>query len=303
MGFITNSIPIVESAKNAYLNNLTIVNNIPKDGKKYDNTLTNFAIIDNGLAQAQEAIGSSSNVAQIAQTYMYSFPNEQKYINYVCILAVIAQCAIDNAKRTFDIDINSEISRISKEMDMKTNGYPAWWKPIQDKKRAKDGSSPFDNSKLNKSLICPMNYLYEVKIPSYRNTEPTLPMSYYFVKYPLEVSGRRSKKVEDLITKYMFYLRDYQINSNWENEDNRILNEIEYDELLEDLKKIYISNTYIGLTSHLIDRAFCITPAQKQNVELIKTMTDNNKSLLLKILYDINPNNVLKCFSKNLEQK
>lgn len=306
-GFITNSQPIIESAKNAYLNNSTIVNNIPMDGKKYDNTLTNFAIIDNGLAQAQEAIGSSSNVAQIAQTYMYSFPNEQKYIDYVCILAVIAQCAIDNAKRTFDIDINSEISRISKDMKIKTNGYPIWWKSIQDKKRAKDGSSPFDYGKINKSLICPMNYLYEMKIPTYRNKETTLPMSYYFTKYPLEISGRRSKKVEDLITKYMFYLRDYKIGLNWKNEDSRILNEIEYDELLEDLKKVYISNTYIGLTSYLIDRAFCITPQTKgatvREYRKLNSLTDNNKTLLLKILYDINPNNVIKCFNKNLKNE
>jgi len=93
MGFVTNQPQVVESAKNAYHNNPTIVNNIPKDGKKYSNTMANFAMIDNNLAKAQEAIGTSSNLAQIAQSYMYSFPNEQKYSDYVCILAVVAQVA------------------------------------------------------------------------------------------------------------------------------------------------------------------------------------------------------------------
>jgi len=297
MGFVTNNPPIVQSAYNAYQNDLTIVNNIPKDGKKYNNTLTNFAVIDNGLAQAQEAIGNSSNIAQIAQTYMYSFPNEQKYIDYVCILAVLAQCAIDNAKRSFDVNINSEIERISKDMHIKKNGYPIFWKSIQDSKRIKNGNKLFDTNKINKSLICPMNYLYSVKIPSFRSSESTLYMDYFFKPYKLDMDRRKSKKVEDLIAKYslMSFYRDK------ETEEDYILFTEEYENFLNELKTIYISNSYIGLTSWLIDRAFCITTAQKQNVETINNLTSKNKSLLLKVLYDINSQNVIKCFSKNIE--
>ena len=32
------------------------------------------------------------------------------------------QCAIDNAKRTFDIDLNEEIDRIKKDMNIEENG-------------------------------------------------------------------------------------------------------------------------------------------------------------------------------------
>ena len=73
---------MVEWAKFCYKNYPTIVNNIPKSKKTYDNTLENFACVDNNLAKAQEAIGISSNVAQLAQTYTYNF-NEQKYKDYV----------------------------------------------------------------------------------------------------------------------------------------------------------------------------------------------------------------------------
>lgn len=89
-GFITNQKEIVKSAHKAYLEFPTIVNNIKQNNLSYTNTLFNFALIDNKLSKAQSAIGTSSNIAQIAQTYMYSFPNEQKYKNYVCILSVLA---------------------------------------------------------------------------------------------------------------------------------------------------------------------------------------------------------------------
>lgn len=87
--FITNQKQIVESAKRAYEEFPTIVNNIPKSKKQYENTLRNFAIIDNGLTFSQNAIGQSSNLAQLAQTYMYSF-NPNDYKDAVCILSVLA---------------------------------------------------------------------------------------------------------------------------------------------------------------------------------------------------------------------
>ena len=60
---------------------------------KYNNTLEDFALVDNLLSHAQMAIGSSSNLAQIAQSYMYSFPTQSEFNDYVCILAVLAQVA------------------------------------------------------------------------------------------------------------------------------------------------------------------------------------------------------------------
>ena len=55
----------------------------------YDYSLENFAHIDNNLSAAQLAIGESSNLAQVCLTYTYNF-EDQKYIDYVCILSVLA---------------------------------------------------------------------------------------------------------------------------------------------------------------------------------------------------------------------
>ena len=301
-GYVTNQEDIVECAKRAYLNYPTIVNNIPKDKNKYNNTLENYALIDNSLSHAQSAIGLSSNLAQFAQTYMYNF-DDNKYKDYVCILSVLAQCAIDNAKRTFDINIVDEIERIKQDMDIEKNGVPIFWKHVKDYK-SKIGDKKFDSAKINRDLKCPMNYLMDLKFNNSRSNESTLPMSYFFEKFDLQEDRRKCRKVEELIEKYSIDLFIYNVTHSLDDDYRYYKNaiEIDFEELLDDIKSIYISKNYLGLMSWLIDRAFCITPSIKQNKMTIKNSTNKNKSLLIKILYDINSQNLLKCFSKNCKK-
>ena len=87
--YTTNQKDIVAHAKYCVKHYPTIVNNIPKEKNSYSSSLEDFAKIDNKLAASQMSIGSSSNLAQIALSYSYSFP-DKKYINYVCILSVLA---------------------------------------------------------------------------------------------------------------------------------------------------------------------------------------------------------------------
>ena len=124
--YVTNQIDIVTHARHCIKDCPTIVNCIPKEKNIYDNKPEDFAKIDNRLAASQMAIGESSNLAQLALTYTYNF-NEQKYQDYVSILSVIAQLAIDSAKRSFDIDIPKEIARIKKDMEIEQNGLPYFW--------------------------------------------------------------------------------------------------------------------------------------------------------------------------------
>lgn len=232
------------------------------------------------------AIGESSNLAQLALSYSYNF-NDRKYIDYVCILSVIAQVAIDNAKRSFDIDVTEEIKRIKKDMDITENKYPKFWSYI--KKDVK-------HSKINNDLKCPMNYLCSIKFNKSRSEDSTLPMDYFFNKFELETNRRQSKKVEELIEKYSLYKLNSQID---EDDVDYLLLRSDYDELINDIKQVYLSQTYIGLMSWLIDRAFLITCGTKRNKDTSTNNTNKNKALLLKILFNINPNNVLKIFSKN----
>jgi hypothetical protein len=286
--YTTNQPDIVEYAKYCYLNYPTIVNNIPKEKNTYDNTLLNFAKIDNNLAAAQRAIGESSNLAQICLTYTYNF-EDQKYDDYVCILSVLAQVAIDNAKRRFDIDLTREIDLIKKDMDIKTNGYPSFWGIVK---------KGFNKQRVNSELICPMNYVFDIKANKYKNADSTLPMSEFFVKHEIDPNEKRkrSRKVEDLIQKYSLELFNYNIDNEDDNNEEYLLLRSDFDDLIAEIQSIYISRNYLGLMSWLLDRAFCITLGAQRKSNVTMTTINTNKSILLKTLYSVNPDALLKCF-------
>ena len=306
--YTTNQADIVEYAKYCYLTYPTIVNNIPKEKNSYTFSLENFAIIDNNLSAAQRAIGGSSNLAQIALTYTYNF-DDPKYQNYVCILSVLAQVAIDNAKRRFDIDLNEEIDSIEKDMNIKKNGLPAFWTITKkDKRKCKNAKERVERRKnqkeklkarVNKNLICPMNYIFDINVGKFRSDKSTIPMEQFFNNYEAPDNRRKSKKVEELIQKYSLNLLKYNLNENDEDEDYLLLRS-DYDNLIKDIKQIYISNNYRDLMSWLINRAFRIGSGVKSKSDKIQSTINTNKSLLLKILYDVNHEVFLQCFSKNL---
>lgn len=312
MIYTTNCPSIVEHAKYCMEHYPTIVNNIPKEKNHYDSSMLSFARVDNKIGNSQMAIGTSSNLAQMCLSYSYSFP-EKKYNDYVCILSVLAQVAIDNAKRSFEIDLNEEIDRIKKDMDISINGYPIFWKPIKKKNDKRNGvkiSQLSDkqiarrNSKYNEKLICPMNYLYLTNISGRMKTTHTYDMSKFFNKYELDISKKRSKKVEDLIEKYSLRVLSYNVSNyidNNENYEDYILLRSDFNQMIEDIRQTPITKNYLGLMSYLIDRAFMITPEMRENKD--KVRLSKNRSLLLKTLYEVNPQQLLKCFSKNVPLK
>ena len=286
-GYTTNQKDIVKHAKKCYTTSPTIVNLIPRDPKKYNKTMDDYALIDNNLANSQLDIGLSSNLAQIARTYSCNF-DDKKYIDYVCILSVLAQVAIDNAKRQFDINLSDEIKRIQNDLNIKENLYPSFWSLIK---------KNFNKSNINDKLSCPMNYLYNLDLSEFHHSTTTLPMSHFFVKYDMSNNIRTCRKVEDLISKYSISL--YDVNSSDSEKEDYLLLRKDFDDLISDIQKVKISKNYLGLFSWMIDRAFMITPNIKSTKKQILTTLNRNKALLLKVLYEVNSSNLLKCFSKN----
>lgn len=284
-GYTTNQPDIVKHAQKCYLQYPTIVNNIPKEKNIYSNTMDDYATIDNGLAKSQTDIGESSNLAQIAQTYACNF-NDSKFTDYVCILSVLAQVAIDNAKRRFDIDLPQEIQRIKNDMDIKTHQYPKFWLII---KRG------FSKAHINNDLKCPMNYLYDLELNKFRNSSPTIPMREFFIRHVLEKDKKQCRKVEDVISKYSLGLLEIQ-KGDENSDENILLLRSDFNELINDIQKIYISSNYSGLFSWLIDRAFMISPKVYAKSKEIKSTINKNRSILLKVLYTINPKSFLNCF-------
>lgn len=293
MLYVTSESNIVAHAQRCCREYPTIANNIPKSTKHYSNTLENYALIDNTLAGSQLMIGMSSNLAQLCLSYTYNF-DDSKYDEYVCILAVLAQAAIDNAKRTYQCDIPSEIDRIKKDMDIEKNGYPEFWKIIRPEFKAVKHTKSGDIHLINHDLKCPMNTLFFYKAKHIRRSERTIPMEEFFIKYNISVNKRKNKKIESLIQKYSIDLYKYNMDVN--NEEEYLLLENDLENLIEDIRQIYISNNYLGLMSYLIDKTLLISAGFKRNKSNMTSKFYKNRSLLLKVLYTLNKSQFLQCF-------
>ena len=62
--------------------------------------------MDNSIADAQQSIGISTDIAQLALSYYYDNNMQDKELEKCfVILSVIAQISIDSAKRKYVIDI------------------------------------------------------------------------------------------------------------------------------------------------------------------------------------------------------
>lgn len=118
---VTNQKEIVKCSKICYENYPTVVNALKESGISYQNTKTDYANMDNKFSGSQMGIGWSSNLAQLAMTYYWTEkakenPDEnlmkELYDNFT-ILAVLAQLVIDSCKRSYEIDGEDEIKRIS----------------------------------------------------------------------------------------------------------------------------------------------------------------------------------------------
>lgn len=108
---VTNDAMVINKAKDIYKNYPTIVNSIPKSNKEYINNNESKAKIDNLLAKAKADIGVSSNLAQIALSH-YSDTKNKEIRDIVVIMSVLAQVAIDNAKRQYEVDVEKECNRL-----------------------------------------------------------------------------------------------------------------------------------------------------------------------------------------------
>lgn len=281
--FVTNQPQIVEHAKYCYNNYCTIENNIPMEKNIYNNNLLEFATVDNKLSSAQMDIGESSNVAQIGLSYTYNHFGKD-YIDYVALLSIYAQISIDKAKKTYDIDIHSEIQRLKDEMNIREFGYPAFFAGINPQKR----------SKVNPNIICPMNKIYAMKNKQ-MPTQNIKPISEFFINHKNTETRKTSEKVEQFIEKYIKEYMCYEIKQEHTNEEYLILRN-DYDELIKELRKLTLSGKYIGLMSWLINRAFAITPGVQRNKGKMQSLLSKNRSILLKTLYDLNQKSFKKCF-------
>lgn len=157
--YATNQKVVVELAEKAYKNYPTIINMISKDEeKKYRNAAESYAKMDNDIAEAQYAIGQASNLAQLALCYYYDGNCKNIELRDVFVIcSVLAQVAIDSAKRNFAIDVTSELERIQRQKCMRVEKkYPRFFADVQINKGKKIKNADI------KIYKCPMDILYQI---------------------------------------------------------------------------------------------------------------------------------------------
>lgn len=139
--YATNQPDIVEISKRAYSAYPTIINDIGLAGKSgYRKDMKSYATMDNKISSAQYAIGNASNIAQLALSYYYDSDSKSIELEDVFIIcSVLAQVAIDSAKRSYNVSVNSELTRLSNLPCMQPEDgkkYPMFYAKVQELKNS-----------------------------------------------------------------------------------------------------------------------------------------------------------------------
>lgn len=293
--FVTNQEDIVELARKSYRDYATIINEIPLLGaSKYGKDMKSYYEMDNKIALSQDDVGYASNLAQLALSYYYDNGSEDNnLLNIFVICSVLAQVAIDSAKRTFNVKVTSELRRLSikcKEIienkwtdDKKGIYYPKFYEEIM---KMKDTKKNIPEEQTGE-FVCPMDIIYKIideKVIDTRKQKKyqtvTDGFSYVFRYDKNEFAGfkrdsKQYKKITSIVEEYYWHVKRLSIDD--ENYSEQV--SFEFDVCMAKLKKLKINKATMGSLIQYAFSGHC-----------------NIKSKLLVALYDYNKNTFLECF-------
>lgn len=288
--YTTNQPDIVNIAEEAYLNYPTIINDIGLKGtSEYKKDMKSFAKMDSKISSSQYAIGEASNIAQLALSYYYDGGSKSEELEDVFIIcSVLAQVAIDSAKRAFNINVNSELSRLSNLPCMKPEDgkkYPVFYAKVQEqKKKGKKKKNVIDESEIRK-FNCPMEILADIiegnviDLRKYKELIPyTCNLNAVF-RYQTDRSrdSKQYKKVISIVQEY-----DREVKKLDKNNDD------------------YTKDSY-NLFDNCMIKLRNLTINKSTMYSLIAYAFANNgdvRDRLLTVLYDKDPKKFLSCFKK-----
>lgn len=307
--FVTNNDVMVQSAKIAYQKYPTIVNKLKESGLTYQNSMKEYARMDNKFAKSRIGIGESSNLAQLAMTYYWTEPTKELYDNFV-ILSVLAQVIIDGCKREYEVDALDEIKRIKKLDCM--NRIREYYDEEGNKKKQKIDFPEFMrytrkisytkngkelekdavmqqveklNNRISSYYICPMNALQivlnDIKPTSSKNT---IPVKEFLVKVSGDANRRQMNKIIDYAKELDMLSKDNM------SDDDITIYQKRFDEIVTDLRKMKIKTP--KTMSRLIEIALNISTKGRQKE--CNRYTRN----LLNLLYNMDKDAFLQNFRK-----
>lgn len=291
--FVTDQEEIVKLAQKAYQEYPTIINKIPlKQSSLYKMDMASFAEMDYKIARSQNDIGITSNLAQLALSYYYdgrASGRESELQDIFVICSVLAQVAIDSAKREFNVSVGSELGRLSKvvnEIGADINGsrkYPRFYAGHM-KMKNKCEITEEQVGRFN----CPMDLIYdlinEMTIDTRVNKEyqtATIHIDDILLPYNIGNANRKQyQKISEDIQSYDEQVKKLDKTSEDYSENIFFL----FSQVANKISKYTIKEDSM---SKLIDKAFhdpCLS---------------RMKSRLLTLLYDNNSQIFLSCFVKN----
>ena len=148
-----------------------------------------------------------------------------------------------------------------------------------------------------------MNYLQDLKVGHAKHFMDQIDLCDLLIKEKVEINRNASRKIEKLIEDYSIDYYNYATNELYSNGEydynNFILLRSNFDNLINDIRSSSISKKYRQLVLWLIKRAFSTEPYLVNNKKKMLNKTNKNKSVLFKVLYDVNPELFLSCFIKN----
>ena len=322
---VTNQKEIVKSAKICYENYPTVVNALKESGISYQNTKTDYANMDNKFSGSQMGIGWSSNLAQLAMTYYWTEQAKENpdkdlmkelYDNFT-ILAVLAQLVIDSCKRSYEIDGEDEIKRISQlpcmsltkqieDEDGKIKtikcDFPEFMKYTREIPYTKDGKElPYETvsknkkklrNRINYDLQCPMNWLEEWldKIQNI-SSNSAIPTKDFFIKMQGDGNRRQISKIRELVETYDGYVKQYAVSPN--KDDDMFSTAIDIsNEILDKLSKIKVGN--VVTINRLIETSLGLEV--NNNRSLFYKDSQKYTRKMLNMLYKMDKNKFLNNF-------
>lgn len=317
--FVTNHKQIVSCAQKCYTEYPTIVNALPESGVTYNNTKLEYARMDIKLSHSKRGIGESSNMAQLAMTYYWtalangeSKERVRDLYDAFIILSVLAQLIIDSSKREYSVDSLEELKRIKNCKFMTPYGgkrFPEFMKYTKDIATTKNGKElPYDiisdeknklYSKINYSLVCPMNYLqkYLNKIQVSPKTISS-PVSDFICHISGLSNNRQITKIQELVSNYDAFIK---VNHNRLFDDDFVGTYFETtEEFINNISKIKIGN--IVTFNRLVEIGFGIYSglgkAKLDSEEKYGSIKYGNR--LLNTLYKTNKAKFLSNFVTNI---
>ncbi|WP_194190364.1 hypothetical protein [Clostridium chrysemydis] len=238
---------LVDVGKRCYSESLVCENKVLQDKVKYKLNLTNLAKVDNKLSESKRIIGRVVNLGQLAMSKFWDEKINNKDTTrlqeIIDICTILSGMAIDNAKKTYDIDIKREIDCITKELNI--DKKPLFWKYVSSDKKLRSGEYRKDNLKEFKTSMDMLNNILTQSIKREENNKECLKITdvIFLEEFTKNnVNRKRKSKILEQIVELDNEIK-HTLDNTTESEKEKKLNmlNVKVDKNLSKLKRANIT--------------------------------------------------------------